>query len=115
MQAPGRLDLELWQGATWSYVLTWEVAGNPVNLSGYTARLQARASVEATATALSISTTAGITLGGSLGTVTLSRSATETAALTPGRYYYDLELVSSGGVVTRLTEGTLTIYAEVTR
>lgn len=115
MQAPGRLDLELWQGATWSYVLTWKIAGVPVNLSGYTARLQARAAVEDTTTALSISTTAGIALGGSLGTVTLSRSATETAALEPGRYYYDLEVVSSGGVVTRLVEGTLTIYAEVTR
>ena len=115
MQAPGQLDLELWQGATWSYVLTWEVAGNPVNLTGYTARLQARASVDAATTALSISTTAGIPLGGALGTVSLARSATETAALTPGRYYYDLEVVSSSGVVTRLVEGTLTIYAEVTR
>lgn len=115
MQAPAKLDLELWQGATWSYVLTWRIAGNPVNVTGYIARLQARAAVEDTTTALSISTTSGITLGGSAGTVTLSRSASQTAALTPGRYYYDLELESGSGIVTRLTEGTLTIYAEVTR
>lgn len=115
MQAPGRLDLELWQGATWSYVLTWEIDGVAVNLGGYTARLQARETVSDSSTALSISTSSGITLGGSAGTITLSRSATQTAALTPGRYYYDLELESAGGVVTRLLEGTLTIYAEVTR
>lgn len=115
MQAPGRLDLELWQGATWSYVLTWKIAGVAVNLGGYTARLQARETVTDSLTALSISTSSGITLGGSAGTITLSRSATQTAALAPGRYYYDLELESAGGVVTRLLEGTLTIYAEVTR
>ncbi len=115
MQAPGALDLDLYQGATWSYVLTWEVDGDPVNLGGYSARLQARTEPDATATALSITTGSGITLGGSAGTITLSRTPAQTAALTPGRYLYDLELESGGGVVTRLVQGVLTIWPEVTR
>ena len=115
MQAPGALDLDLYQGATFSYVLTWEVGGDPVNLTSYTARLQARATPDATSTALSLTTGSGIALGGALGTITLTRSAAQTAALTPGRYLYDLELESAGGVVTRLVEGELTIHPEVTR
>ena len=115
MQAPGKLDLDLYQGATFSYVLTWKVEDVAVNLTSYTGRLQARTTPDATATALSLTTGSGITLGGSAGTITLTRTAAQTAALTPGRYVYDLELESAGGVVTRLVEGELTIHAEVTR
>jgi len=49
------------------------------------------------------------------GVITLSLTATETAALAAGRYVYDLEMVSSGGVVTRLLEGVVTVSPEVTR
>lgn len=115
MQAPGKLDLDVYQGATFSYVLTWKVDDVAVNLTSYTARLQARTTPDATTTALSLTSGSGITLGGSAGTITLTRSATQTAALTPGRYLYDLELESSGGTVTRLVEGELTIHPEVTR
>lgn len=117
MQAPAQLNLEMWQGASWSYVLTWKT-GEPlaaVNLTGYTARLQARESVADTTPALSLTLGSGITLGGSAGTVTLTRTPTQTSAIPAGRYYYDLEVESAGGQVTRLTEGTLTVYAEVTR
>lgn len=115
MQAPGKLNLDLYQGASWSYVLTWKVDGNPVNLTSYSARLQARVTADATTTALSLTTGSGITLGGAAGTVSLARSSAQTAALTPGRYLYDLELESAGGEVTRLIEGELIIHAEVTR
>lgn len=115
MQAPGKLDLDLYQGATFSYVLTWEVGGSPVNLTSYTGRLQARTTPDATTPVLSLTTGSGITLGGSAGTITLTRTAAQTAALTPGRYVYDLELESAGGVVTRLVEGELIVHAEVTR
>lgn len=117
MQAPGTLDLDLYQGATFSYVLTWRT-GSPsaaVNLTSYTARMQARTSPDASSPVLSLTTGNGITLGGSAGTITLSRSAAQTAALPAGRYLYDLELESAGGVVTRLVEGVLTIWPEVTK
>jgi hypothetical protein len=47
--------------------------------------------------------------------VTLSLTAAVTAAIVAGVYVYDLELVSSGGIVTRLLQGTFTVSAEVTR
>jgi hypothetical protein len=54
-------------------------------------------------------------LGGAAGTITLTISATDTAALTSGRGVYDLELVSGSGIVTRLLQGVATISRNVTR
>jgi hypothetical protein len=95
--------------------MTWKIDNVAVNLTGYTARLQARVDVEDTETVLSLTTGSGITLGGALGTISLDRTATQTAVLPTGEFVYDLELQSGAGVVTRLVQGQLTISAEVTR
>jgi hypothetical protein len=113
--AAGELDLTIEQGTTYSQTLTWKIDGTAVNLTGYTARMQARTDVTATTTILSLTQSAGLTLGGVAGTIIIALTATQTTALAAGNYVYDLELASSGGVVTRLVQGTLTISAEVTR
>jgi hypothetical protein len=104
-------------GATLTRTLTWkDSAGTLVNLSGYTGRMQVRADVESASTVLSLTTAnGGLTLGGAAGTVLITVSSTESATLTAGDYVYDLELVTAGGVVTRLVQGTFTVRAEVTR
>jgi len=115
-------DLVIEQGATWSQAVIWKT-GSPataVNLTGYSARAQLRSSISASTAALSLTTENGriaLTTGSGLnaGTITLSITATDTAALAAGRYVYDLELVSGGGQVTRLMEGVVTVSAEVTR
>ncbi len=56
----------------------------------------------------------GLILGGATGTISLQASATTTAALSGGSYVYDLELVS-GGVVTRLLQGSFNVSLEVTK
>jgi hypothetical protein len=115
--AAGTLDFTIEQGATFNLLLTWKINDVPVNLTGYTARLQARVDIEDTQTVLSLTTDAGggITLGGALGTISLDRTATQTALLPNGEYVYDLELVASNATVTRLVQGQLTVSAEVTR
>lgn len=115
--AAGSLDITIEQGATWNLVLTWKINGSAVNLTSYIARMQVRVDTEDSETILSLTTEAGggIVLGGALGTITLSRSATQTAALAAGEYVYDLELQSSGGEVTRLVQGSFIVSAEVTR
>ena len=118
MQAPGRYDMTVYQGANFDITLTWET-GDPataVNLTGYTGRMQLRPSVDSPTTTLSLTTSNGrMALGGSAGTIALTISAADTAALSAGYYVYDLELVSPGTVVTRLVEGRVTVSAEVTR
>lgn len=111
----GSYNFTIEQGATFNLLMTWKIDNVPVNLTGYTARLQARIDVDETETILSLTTGAGITLGGAAGTITLDQTATQTALLPKGEYVYDLELQTSGGVVTRLLQGELNISAEVTR
>jgi len=82
--AAGTLDFMIEQGATFNLLLTWKINAVPVNLSGYTARLQARVDIEDTETILSLTTGAGITLGGSAGTISLDQSAAQTAVLPNG-------------------------------
>jgi len=105
------------QGSTFTRQLTWnDSAGSPVNLTGYTARMDVRTSIGAAgAASLSLTTENGrIVLGGSAGTINLSAEATATAAVEAGIYVYDLELVS-GSTVTRLVQGSFTLRGEVTR
>lgn len=114
--AAGIYSFKAQQGETFSRVLTWkDSAGNPINLTGYTARMQLRSSATSSTVILELTTNSGITLGGAAGTITLTISATTMAGLTPGAYSYDLEMVSGSGVVTPLLKGVFTIAPEVTR
>ena len=88
----------------------------PFDLTGYTARMQIRETLESTTTLEELTTSnGGITLGGTAGTITLLLTATETAALTFETAVYDLEIVSGAGVVTRLMHGKVVLVDEVTR
>jgi hypothetical protein len=109
-------DILIEQGATFSQVITYKDNGVAVNLTGYTARLQVRATLESASTLIELTTANGrIALGGAAGTITLTIAAADTAALTAGRGVYDLELVSGSGIVTRLLQGVATISRNVTR
>jgi hypothetical protein len=116
----GLYNITCQQGATFQRQLTWtDSARDAYNLTGYTARMQVRDNVSSNTIVIALSTTAGsggtITLGGIAGTVDLLIPAANTTTLTAGQYVYDLELVSGGGVVTRLLEGNFKVTAEVTR
>lgn len=88
----------------------------PVDLSGYTARAQFRASITSTTVLVSLTTeNAGIVLDNTKKTITLTMTAAATAALTWKAAFYDLELVSAGGVVSRIASGPVTVSPEVTR
>jgi hypothetical protein len=104
------------QGADWFMNATWEdSAGNPINVTGYTAALQLRTSPLARTYVLSLNTTnGGIVVDGPNGLFTVHATATQTADIAPGRYSYDLE-IDSGTVVTRLIQGTIEVSANTTR
>ena len=104
------------QGATWSVtVLYKDSAGAPINLTGYTAAMQVRQQYSSADADLTLTTSnGGITITGATGTVLITMTATQTAALEEGYYVYDVEL-TSGAVVDRLIQGQLTVAPEVTR
>lgn len=106
------------QGATFSRTITWtDSARNPINVTGYTARMQVRATLESTQTVLELTTQNNrISLGGALGTVTLTVSAADMTNVSADKYVYDLELVApTTGVVNRLVQGNFVVRGEVTR
>jgi hypothetical protein len=111
---PGKLNLSCPQGSTFSKSLTYKVDDDPVNLTGYQARLQVREFFYSTEPVLNLSDGSGITLGASAGTINVLINAGTTATLIPGDYVYDLELVA-GGTVSRLVEGKFVVTPEVTR
>jgi len=115
--AAGRTDIYIEQGATFRQVFTWENSvGTPINLTGYTARMQIRSTIDAAVISATLTdANGGLTLGGAAGTISLYLSDTATTALTITSGVYDLELVAPGGDVTRLVQGGVSVSREVTR
>jgi hypothetical protein len=115
----GVLNLLALQGSTFSRTLTWQIDGQPVNLTGYQARMQIRtvpANIKPARLLLNLTTTSnrGLVLDHENGGVTISISAADTSTLPAGSHVYDLELVS-GDYVQRLVQGKFDVSAEVTK
>lgn len=112
----GKYNIVADQGATFSRNIHWkDENGDPINVTDYTARMQVRERYTSTSTVLSLVSPTNISLGGSSGTVVVTVSASSMAGVTAGDYVYDLEMVASNGVVTRLLQGTFSLRPEVTR
>ena len=111
------LDFNIEQGATFSHRLEWKDSREqPIDLTGYTARMQVRAKKSSDTVLVELTTANGrITLGGANGTIDLKIEATVTAGFNWTKGVYDLELESGAGFVTRLVEGNVTVLLEVTR
>lgn len=87
----------------------------PVNLAGFTARMQIRGKLEDTTVVKELTTeNGGIVIDNTSKTITLNISATDTAAFSFQTAVYSLELVN-GAVVTPFAGGSLTLVKEVTR
>ena len=113
-------DICIFQGATFDQTLFYETGepSTPVNLTGYTAKMQIRSKPESKAVILELSTSNGrITLnsGSQNGAIRLFISATDTGLLSVcDKAVYDLELYN-GAVTTRILQGNVIISPEVTR
>lgn len=105
-------EIVIEQGATFNTTINVEdTAGAAINLYGYTANSMMRKSYYSSSATVITS----IVTGTANGEVTLSVSAANTAALTPGRYVYDVIITSPTSVVTRVVEGIVTVLPSVTR
>jgi len=87
-----------------------DASGNTMVLTDYTGRAQMRKSP--TASSYKEFT---VSIDEDAGDVTLSMTSAYTADITAGRYMYDVEIVSSANVVTRVLQGIATVSPEITR
>lgn len=114
-------DIYIEQGATFDRTWQWrEFDGesflDPIDLTGYTARMQIREKVKDATVLLNASTEAGtIILGGTDGMVQILLPDELTATLAVASGVYDLELESAGGYVYRFLEGKVKVAPNVTR
>lgn len=114
----GTYNLIIEQGATFRREMVWKDADdNPIDLTGYSAKMQIRKKAGAADPAIATLSTDddSIELGGVAGTIILNMSNTVTEAITAAEGVYDLELTSGAGFVTRLLEGAVTFSKEVTK
>jgi hypothetical protein len=112
---PGRYNMKVYQGSTFSLTPQWKIDGTYVDVTGYTAAMSVKYSPSSVSSIIDLTSANGkITVGTTDGKFTLALTAGETTALAAGNYVYDLEVTSPGGVVTRLLEGGFTVYEGVT-
>ena len=113
---PGLVNFVCPQGSTFKRTLLYTIDNVPVDLSGYSARLQVREAYYSADPLLSLATSgSGITISGSSGSISLYVSSTATDSLPAGTHVYDLELINPSAEVDRLIQGEWTVTPGVTR
>lgn len=121
----GNYNILCEQGASFARVIALEQPRTPTEedpseyeiypLTNHTARMQVRRTIESETPVITLTTENGrISISGGSGLITLTISAADTAALTSNGVY-DLEIIASNGVVSRVIKGTFTLSLEVTR
>lgn len=88
-----------------------------VPLTGYTGRMNIREKTNSSSVILLLTTeNGGIEINAIAGTVLIIGTPAQTAAIAPGKYVHDLEIIeTSTGIVTKIIQGNLTVRAEVTK
>lgn len=113
----GKYNIVCDQGSSFTRTLEIKTAeGTVFSLVGHTARMEVRRTLDASSAIVSLTTANGrITINGSLGTITLTLSASETAALNQSGVY-DLEIVKTAtGAVHKVVRGEFKLEKEVSR
>ena len=131
--AAGNFSFTIEQGTTTDFELAYKDSnGDPIDLTGYQARMQLKDSACCSTTFLTLTSTlqpdgTGLNLSGSgginaakpttSGAIGVFISHATSSNLTFGTAVYDLEIVSGSGnttVVTRLVQGKVRLSKEVT-
>jgi hypothetical protein len=95
------------QGATFSTIIELFDANNePIVVNGYTAVAQIKKNYTS-------SNAFNFTTALANGSITLTLPADVSSAMTPGRYVYDVKIITSANTYLRIVEGIVTIRPQV--
>ena len=123
MSSAGIHNLLCDQGATFRKTLTMFASDGTtaIDLSGFTARMKIKEEIGGTLIkSLTSASGGGLTIGGSSGNLASGEidiliSASDTTSFSaPTTAVYDIETVTSGGIVDRILQGKFIINPEVT-
>ena len=106
-----KVNLVVDQGADFTTTITLtNDDGSTFDLTDYSGASQIRKHYTS-----SNATSMSITLNGNSGIVTMTMNNSVTAAMSSGRYVYDLVITDSSGSKTRVVEGIATVNPSVSR
>ena len=96
-----------------STVTVTDGTGSAYDLTGYTAAAQIRKTYESSAATVAF--TVAFASDRTTGQLDLTLTGAQTAAVTQGRYVYDVLITSGAGALTRVVEGIAQINPRVTQ
>lgn len=108
------VELYIDQGTNFNNVIniTDDVTNAAVNISGYTAISQMRRSYYSANISANITCTITDAANGEL---TMSMTAANTANIKAGRYVFDLKVIDTSNITSRILEGIVNITPQVTK
>lgn len=111
---PGRYNITVVNGTTFTVAPQWLINNLPVNLTGYSADMQVRDVSNNLIVELSTANGEAV-INAALGTVTLTLTAVQTAVgvLPVGVYTYGLNLTDSSNNVYQILAGNFAVTASV--
>jgi hypothetical protein len=115
--AAGRYNFTIEQHATFSRTLTFrDSTGALINMTPYTAKLQARVSPDSATPTINWTIALGnIVMGGAAGTIQWKATAIETGLLSFETIPYDFVVYDATGTVWRRIEGMVTLSKGIAR
>lgn len=94
MSMPARHDLHCYKGQTYEQNLYFKSKGQPVDLTGVTAKAQIRPAENSE----TLTAAFAVTVTGADGKVSLALTDEQTAALRDGVYFWDLQISGTKGI-----------------
>lgn len=118
MFSPAYLNLTIYQGSTFYKKFTWlESRNTPVDITGYTFRMQIRESIDSALVLAEFTSETGefYLEDPAAGIFALEVPSTKTEEFTFESGVYDIECIFPDGRVSRIIEGKVSLSREVTR
>lgn len=112
------INFEVEEDVDYTYQFTWEDPSTnlPIDITNFTASLQAKENFTDTLALIDLSTTAGtIVLGGATGNINITIAATVTKNVTWSQLFYDLYLIDPVGIKFKVSKGFITLIDGVTK
>lgn len=115
-----KVPLKFYTGETFDKTWVWSTGSStetatPVNLTGCTAKLQVRPTVDSSTVLLELSTSSGITLGGTSGSIRVLVTDEQTSQFTWNQGVYDLFIYFPDGTSIVRMGGQVSVIKGVTR
>lgn len=113
MAAPEKVSMTVYAGSRYRHAITITDDAVAVDLTGYTAAMQVRASVDAAAVLFECDTDDYLHINGAIVALDIPASVSSAWLWAIGKY--DLEITSPAGDTYRVIEGTIKVKPEITR